>query len=46
MGNGTSSLKIKKVLIINQKRFSYISGNKTFQKNFLYFRKKLSELEK
>ena len=30
MGNGTSNLKIKKVLIINQKRFSYISGNVTF----------------
>ena len=27
-------------------KFSYISGSGTFQKNFLYFRRELSKLEK
>ena len=38
--------KIKKVLILSKKSFPYISGNKTFKKSFLYFRRELSELKK
>ena len=42
---GLSSPKIKKTPIFSQKSFSYISGKRPFQKNSLYFRRELSELE-
>ena len=38
--------KTKIFLIFSQNSFCYISGNRTFLKTFLFFRRELSELKK